>query len=162
MSYQPAHITSIPNAITFLVNLFQTTCPYDSNNEPITIWLGEELGVFSAPTTIEINGVDPVDRQWASLGPNYLIEEDYSIKCKVSSFTGEGSSVTDFLSVMDSVWTIWEALEMGIMVDPTLGGYVRVCWFDETIYEPTTDGTGRAMAAISWVIKCEARVTTIS
>lgn len=160
--YLPAHITSIPGAMADLVTLFGTAAPMDQNNEPILIWLGEELGVFSSPTTIEMNGVEPVEREWASLGPNYLIEEQYSIKCKLSTFVGEGSTTADFLSVMDSAWSIWEALEVAIANDPTLDGNVRVCWFDETNYMPTTDGMGRAMATILWVIKCEARVTTLS
>jgi hypothetical protein len=162
MPYSPASITSIPNAISYLVTLFTTAAPYDPNNTPIMIWLGEELGVFSSPTTIEINGVDPVEREWASLGPNYLIEEDYSIKCKLSAFIGEGSTTADFLSVMTSTWAIWNTLEIAVANDTTLGENVRVCWFDETVYAPTTDAMGRAMAVISWTIRCQARVTTLS
>lgn len=162
MTYTPAHITSIPGAIADLVTVFGNACPYDPNNEPITVWLGAELGVFAAPTTIEINGVDAVLREWASLGPDYMIEEQYSIKCKLSIFVGEGSAITDFLGVMNSAWSIWETLEIAVANNPTLDGNVRLCWFDETNYEPTTDAMGRAMGVISWVIKCEARVSTLS
>ncbi len=162
MTYLPAHITSIPGAVADLVTIFGVTCPYDSNNEPIVIWLGEELGVFSSPTTIEINKVEPVVREWAELGPTYRIEEQYSIQCKLSVFTGQGSTLPDFLSSMNSAWSIWEALEIAVANNPTLDGNVRLCWFDETNYQPTTDSTGRAMASINWVIKCEARVTTLS
>lgn len=162
MTYLPAHITSIPGAVSDLVTIFGVTCPTDPNNEPIVIWLGEELGIFSSPTTIEINGVDPVIREWASLGPDYRIEEQYSIKCRLSVFAGEGSVLTDFLNVMNAAWTIWEALEIAVANNPTLDGNVRLCWFDETNYQPTTDAQGRAMACINWTIKCEARVYTLS
>ncbi len=160
--YAPAHITSIPGAVNDLINKFSTAYPYDQNNIPVYVWFGTELGAYSAPVTIEINGIEPVLREWAELGPNYRIEEDYSIRCKITVFMGSGTAVSDFLNSMSAVFAVWNALEMAVANDPTLSGSVRLSWFDEVNYEPTTDGSGRAMGTITWVVRCQARISTLS
>ena len=161
--YSPAHITAIPDTVDYLISLFQTTCPYDSNNEPIRVWFGVQLGVWQAPTTIEINKIQPIMREWAELGPTYRVEEHFSVWCKITVFSGEGMGGTpDFQASKNSVFSVWGALEKAVANDPTLGGNVRVCRFDDVNYEPTTDAAGRAAGMITWAITCEARVTTLS
>ena len=162
-TYAPAHLTSIPGAVNDLYAKFTTAYPYDQNNQPVYVWFGQQLpSTYSAPVTIEINGIEPVVRDWATLGPDYRIEEDYSIRCKLTVFTGQGATATDYLNSMSSVFAVWTALETVVANDPTLSGNVRVSWFDEVNYEPTTDGSGRACGTITWVVRCQARVTTLS
>ena len=163
MPFVPASITSIPGTVNYVYNLFSTTYPYDANNVPTFVWFGTELAAFSAPTTIEINCVDPADQEPAELGPNYRREELYSIKCKITVFNGQGAGgATDFLARMDDCFTVWKALEIAVANDPTLGGNVRYAEFGEMNYEPTTDGSGRAMGCLTWCIRCSQRVTSLS
>lgn len=163
MPLVPASITSIPGAVNYLFTLFQTAYPIDANNVPVMVWFGTELGAFSAPTTIEINGIDPGDQEPAELGPNYKREETYAIKCKISVFSGSGANgATDFLARMNDVFTVWKALEIAVANDPTLGGNVRFAEFGDMAYEPTTDGSGRATGCITWCVRCQQRVTSLS
>ncbi len=163
MTYSPAHISAVPGAIDYTVNLFSVTCPTDSSNVPIMVWFGAELGVWQEPTTIELNAVHPISRKWVQLGPTFRIEEDFSIQCKITVFSGEGAGgTTDFLTAKDNVFSVWDTLEMAVANDPTLGGNVRISWFDDADYQPAVDAAGRAMGLMTWVIKCQARVTTLS
>lgn len=135
----------------------------DPNNVPVTVWFGSELAVWSGPTTIEINGVEPADQEPAELGPTYRREEVYSVKCKITVFNGEGANgSTDFLTSMDNCWNVWIALEIAVANDPTLGGNVRFAEFGEMVYEPTTAANGAAMGTLLWVVRCQARVTSLS
>lgn len=160
--YNEGHITSIPNAVNYLYDLYTATWQYDPNNIPVYYWVGVELGAYSAPATVEINDVGEVTREWAVLGPRYEIEEHYAITCKLTYFTGQGTEPSDYLTTMNTVFTGWGQLEIAVANDPTLGGSVRLCWFDECNYEPTTDGSGRACGTVTWLVRCEARVTTLS
>lgn len=156
------HFSAIPGTIDDLITVFGTAAPTDTNNEPIMVWFGAELGVFTSPTTIEINGVDPVTREWAVLGPDYTIEEHFSVKCKISVFSGLATSLQDFIATKNLVFGVWNALEMAVANNPTLDGNVRLAWFDECMYEPSQDAAGQACGEITWVVKCEARVSTLS
>lgn len=159
----PASITSIPGTVNYLFDLFGTTYPLDANSVPTLIWFGVTLTTFSAPTTIEINEVEPADQEPAELGPSYRREELYSIKCKITVFNGEGSNgASDFLARMNDCFTVWKALAVAVANDFTLGGNVRYAEVGELCYEPTTDGSGRAMGCLTWVIRCSQRVTSLS
>lgn len=163
MTYQPADITAIPGTLPYLVTLYQTAYPMDTNNVPVVVWFGVELGVWSSPTTIEINGVEPADQEPAELGPDYRREETFSVKCKITVFSGTGANGTpDFLARMTDCFTVWKALEIAVANDPTLGGNVRFAEFGEMQYEPTTDGKGDAVGTLLWVVRCQARVTSLS
>ena len=166
MTFTPRHLSSIPQTTDYLYNLFSSSYKTDTNNQPVMVWFGTELGVWSTPITIEINGIEPVLREWATLGPDYQIEEDYSIRCKITSWSGESfsdptSAAQNFLNVKNDVFTAWFALEAAVANDPSLGQNVRVAWFDEMNYAPTTDGSGHACGTITWAVRCQVRVSTL-
>jgi hypothetical protein len=159
----PASVSAIPGTIPYLFNLFATTYPMDPNNVPTFVWFGVQLTAFSAPTTIEINGVGPADQEPAEMGPNYKREETFSVNCRVSVFNGQGASgSTDFIARMTDCFTVWKALEIAVANDPTLGNNVRYAEFGDMEYEPTTDGSGRAMGCLTWCVRCSQRVTSLS
>lgn len=156
-------ITSIPGALQSLYNLYSAAYPMDANNIPSMIWFGEELSVFSAPTTIEINSILNAEQEPAEIAPTYKKEETYDVRCKLSVFNGSGSNGSaDFLANMLTCWDVWKALEIAVANNPTLDGNVRYCFFTEMAFEPTTDGAGRAAGYITWVVRCVQRVTSLS
>ena len=161
--YTPVDITAIPGTITYLVTLFGTAYPMDANNVPVLVWFGTELAAYSSPTTIEINGVDLADQEPAELGPNFKREETFTVKCKITVFNGEGANGTpDFLARMTDCFAVWKPLVIAVANDPTLGGNVRFAENGEMIYTPTTDGSGRAMGSLTWGVRCQQRVTSLS
>ncbi len=163
MPYVPASVTAIPGTIHYVYNLFGATYPMDANNVPTLVWFGSELAVFSAPTTIEINCVDPADQEPAEMGPNYRREELFSLKCKITVYSGEGANgATDFLARMDDCFTVWKALAIAVANDPTLGDNVRYAEFGEMEYMPGTDASGRATGCLTWSVRCSQRVTSLS
>lgn len=126
-----------------------------------TVWLGTELGVFQTPTTIEINGITG-DQQPAELGPNYKREETFAIHCKITVFSGEGSTSTDFLNRMSDTWAVFDAIEIAIANNYTLTNVVRYAEIGETDYMPTTTQNGSAMGQLTFEVRCSQRVTSLS
>lgn len=163
MSYAFGHITSIPNALNSLFALYQTAYPTDPSNEPVYFWFGATLSAWFAPTTIEVNGVNPANQEPATLGPDFQREETFSIECKISMFPGFSPTTANYFTTMQNVWNAWIALEIAVANNPTLstsalpGGTVRYAEFGEMAYEPSTDGKGMCMGVLTWVVRCSAR-----
>jgi hypothetical protein len=145
----------IPAAVHALFDLYQATYPAD------TVWFGAELGTFATPTTIEINNVSG-DQQPAELGPNYRREEVFSVACRITVFSGEGSDPIDFLNRMDDTYAVFNALEIAVANNPTLSGTVRFAECGQMDYEPTTDAKGMAMGHLTFVVRCSQRVTSLT
>lgn len=162
MAYAFGHITSIPPALHALYSILSAAYPTDPNGEPVMYWFGAELGAWESPTTVEINGVHPADQEPASLGPDYLREEIFSVDCRATVFGGDSTTANGFLSNMDAVWAVWIALETAVANNPELNGTVRYAEFGEMTYEPTTDGKGIVCGTLAWVVRCSARNFSLS
>ncbi len=157
MAYGFGHITSIPNALTQLFAVYQAAYPTDANGEPTYYWFGAVLSAWSAPTTIEINGVHPADQEPVTLGPDYQREETFSIDCRLTMFNGSTPTTANYFLMMNNVWAAWTALEIAVANNPTLNGVVRYSEFGEMDYEPVADGKGMCMGALTWVVRGSAR-----
>ena len=160
--YTYGDITSIPNALTQLYSVFQAAYPLDANGQQVFFWFGAELGAWSAPTTIEINGVHPADQEPADVSQAFLREETFSIDCKITTFSGGATTQADFFASMNATWNVWIALSIAVANNPMLNGVVRYAEFGEMDYSPTTDAKGMCMGTLTWATRCSARVTSLS
>jgi hypothetical protein len=158
---QPNNLTAVPATIQALIGIFGAAAPLDPNNRPIMVWYGRELGVFSEPTTIEINGVSQTQSP-AELGPTYRREEEFYVHCKVSVFSGEGADSQDHVNRMIEAWNVWKALEVAVANNPTLNGNVRYAEMVSVDDLPSTSPRGSAMHQLSFELRCEQRVTSLS
>jgi hypothetical protein len=158
---QPNDLTAVPSTIQAIVSIFAIANPIDSNNRPIMVWYGQELGVFAEPTTIEINGVS-MTQEPAELGPNFRREEEFLVHCKITVFSGEGTSDQDHFNRMNDAWTIWKALQVAVANNPTLNNNVRYAEFVSVDDLPTTTPRGNAMHQLAFELRCEQRVSSLS
>ena len=157
----PNTITAVPNTIQALVSIFQAAAPMDLNNRPIMVWYVRELGVFAEPTTIEINGVSQTQMP-AELGPTYRREEEFIVHCKLTIFSGEGADSVDHINRMVEAWNVWKLLEIAIANNPTLNGNVRFAEMSSVEDLPSSTPRGTAMHQLTFEIRAEQRVTSLS
>lgn len=158
---QPNTITAVPATIQALVSIFSAAAPMDPNNRPIMVWYGRELGAFAEPTTIEINGVSQT-QTCAELGPSYRREEEFLIHCKITVFSGEGADSQDHINRMIEAWNVWKSLEIAIANNPTLNQNVRYAEMASVDDLPSTTPRGSAMHQLTFEVRAEQRVTSLS
>lgn len=162
MAYSFGDITSIPPALNALYSIFGAAYPVDANGEAVTLWFGASLPAWEAATVVQICAVDPADQQPATLGPDYLREETFSVRCEVTVFAGMPPTAVNYLANMSATWNVWKALEIAVANNPELNGTVRYAEFGEMIYEPAQDAKGMVMGTLTWFVRCSARVTSLS
>lgn len=160
--YAFGHITSIPPALQALFTVFEAAYPTDANGEAVLYWFGQSLPAWQPSTVVEITGVGPADQQPASLGPDYLREETFSVDCGITVFQGVTPTAANYFTNMNAVWNVWIALEKAVANNPTLNGTVRFAEFGELTYEPATDAKGLVMGTLKWFTRCSARNFSLS
>jgi hypothetical protein len=160
--YAFGHITSIPPALEALYSVFSAAYPTDANGEAVLYWFGASLPAWEPATVVEITGIAPADQEPASLGPDYLREETFSVECQITVFQGMPPTPVNYLANMNAVWNVWIPLETAVANNPTLNGTVRYSEFGEMTYEPATDAKGLVMGTLKWLTRCSARNFSLS
>lgn len=153
--------SAYPAAVQQLIQVFTAAYPTDATGTPVMVWYGVELGVYSAPTTIEINGYTG-DQEPAELGISYRREETGSIHCKITVYAGNGADSVDHVNRMVDCWNVWDALEVAVANNPTLNGTVRFAELGAMDDTPTTTGQGMAMGQLVFDVRYSARVQSLS
>jgi hypothetical protein len=144
--------SSIPGAVPYLVALAQTALGSDA-----TVWFGKELPLYSAPITMQITQI-VADQVPAELGPNYKREETYSIYCTITAYAGDQK----FLDRLSEAFTAFDAVEVAVANDPTLGGNVRFAQLGGMGFTPGADAQGQSIGTLPFLVRCQARVTSLT
>lgn len=148
--------TTIFDVVDYLVATITAACP------PPTVVYDGFPGLNRPDVLVSVGGsVDPtIDNAetWASLGAKSK-DENYTVNCYVSAYVG-GGEPTDQKVARDAAKTAFNAIELAIRADTTLGGHVLVGGIDGVRLEQTDDTTasdGR-IAEIHFVVRCMARI----
>lgn len=121
------------------------------------VWYGTKLSVFSAPITLEILGWEG-EQVPAELSPSARREEEFTIKCCLSSYAGD----KDFSARELTCVTHWNAISVMIGNDYTLGGNVRWAQMHEYNFSGVSDADGQALGNLDFSILCSQRVASLT
>jgi len=142
----------IPAATPQLLSIITTALPSNAY-----VWVGKELGVFSAPVTFELNSITS-DQQPAALGPDYKREETFEFNCRLTSFQGD----TDQQSRLQEVYVNLALIEVAIGNNATLNNTVRFAEIGAGEYQPDTNGSGGSIGTLAFQIRCSQRITSLT
>lgn len=145
--------SSIPNAITQFLTMATTALPAGT-----TVWFGEELPAYSAPLTLQITEVTG-DQQPATIGLSYLREESFQLVCLLTWYQG---GPQDFVTCLGNVMTNFALLSEAVGDNPTLNNAVRFAQVGNFIITPATDQNGQTAVTLSFALRCEQRVVSLS
>jgi hypothetical protein len=151
--------SAIPGALTALLELATATFPYDS-----TIWFGKELTTFSEPVTFQITEIDG-DQQPIEIGGRYRRDETFAFVCLLTCYDGEPQAYGELLS---QVMSNFNLLALAIGDNPSLtavGASVQVVRYSEVgnfIITTDTDSNGKSAVTLSFQVRCQQRVESLS
>jgi hypothetical protein len=146
--------SAVPNTVEYLISLFETTLP------SVQVWFGKALGVYKAPQTLQMTGVDG-DSVWAELGQNFKRDETFAVMCQISSYAGDQSTQAN-INRMDEVYALLEPLQIAVANDYTLGGNVRLSEIRNFEYVPDEDAKGQSIGHLTFEVYCQVRITTLN
>lgn len=143
-------VTTVPAAITYIVNVTQQQVATDPDASKILLTLADtETVPDAADEIISIGAVqrDTVPTTFQGGGGANWLNETYSIACFVSAWTGssdQDGEITIQLQQVNRAWQLYNYVETAMRLDPELGqtptgGLVDVAW-------PKT----AAMPAVDW------------
>jgi len=149
--------SSIPGAVQALITMMD---PLQGGVLPAgtQVWFGLPLSRYIAPVTLQITSVRIEQDDIVVLGPSYRHEEVYSIECILTECFGDGNHLQRFLDV----FTTYNTIETTIANNPTLNQNVRVAIPEKTGYSPTADQKGLPVGTLTFEIRCEQRVNSLS
>lgn len=154
--------SAIPGTLTAFMNLAAAILPAGS-----TVWFGEELGVYSAPVTLQITEIQG-DQLPAEIGARFRREETFQLVCLLSIYQGGPQDI--FAALLGEVMTQFNAIALAVGNDPTLSAYApdptvqtaRFCQVGNFIVSPSTDDNGFSMVTLSFALRCAQRVESLS
>lgn len=144
--------SAIPGAVAYFIPLMASTLPTRT-----FIWLGNKLGVYSAPLTLEIVDIAG-DQEWASIGPDLQQEETFSINCSLTSYAGD----TDFQTRLAEAFAAFSLIQVAVGNDATLGGTVRLAQLRNFSFEPQADEKGQSIGVLMFEVYCERRNSALT
>lgn len=107
---------------------------------------------YTQPNVLCVLGWE-LDGEPATSGPNFQVEEDYTLQLHLRSFAGDTVS-----AARASAANVYNQMQAFVRTDPTLGGNVRVAWVEHfKVQQGPTDNDGFAFEG-DIDIRCQARL----
>lgn len=144
--------SAIPGALVQLMKVATAAFPPGT-----TVYYGEDLPAYTAPLTMQISEIVG-DQSWAELG-NFRREEKWSFTCELITYTG---GVPDWVAQLVSTFADFALLSLAIGTNPTLNGSVRVAEVGNFVTSSDTDANAQGATHLSFSVRCEQRVTSLT
>lgn len=159
--------SAIPGTVAAFMSLCQEVLPTNA-----TVYFGSALPAYTNPYTLQIVEVNG-DQQAAEIGQRYRREETFALTCQLVYYDGSPQSPTagpQFLDLTNKVMDAFQAIALAIGNNPSLTDYstpdvTQVARYTEVgnfIVTPETDSNGRCAVILSFSLRCQQRVESLS
>lgn len=155
----PYPVSTVPDAISYLVTAFQTQLSTDPNPSDITLFVGNDPGLIDTPDLIGITNVARNLDHFAMVGDgeDLAMYEKYSVYVRISSAQRAGTESAAAAALTARVWQLLAYLEYAVRLDPSLGGIVLTAWPGQTqggltVVAPDNNGW---ICEMTWKVDCE-------
>jgi|HubBroStandDraft_5_1064220.scaffolds.fasta_scaffold1224319_1 hypothetical protein len=145
--------SSVPAAITALLAISKAALGTNA-----TVWFGKQLSQYQMPITLQITGVTDGSQVAKTLGPDYKRDETYDIVCVLTSFAGD----LQYMTRMTEVFANFSLLTVAIGNNPTLNQSVRFSEIHSFTYVPGADAKGMTLGQLTFMVACQARITSLT
>lgn len=145
-------VTAVPAAITGLLSQITAAAPAGVDVCDGVVRTGQSSSSF-----VVVTGWETADRQPATIGGplHFSVEEHFELTGFIRCL--EGSE--DQTESRQQAFAVFEAIEMAVRSDPTLGGAVRVAWVSRHAgVQGPADGSRGNGTQIDFTVFCEARL----
>jgi len=157
MSYP---VSTVPDAIDYLLTAFQTQLNTDANPENILLYQGDDPGPNAPPDLVGIVDVVRNLEHFAMVGDgeNLAMYEKYSVKVSISSAQRAATEGAAATALSARVWQLLAYLEYAVRLDPSLDSIVLTAWPGRAtggLVQVAPSNTGW-ICELKWQVDCEA------
>lgn len=145
--------SAIPGAVAQFMSIAGAALPSGT-----TVWFGAELPTYTTPLTLQITEVTG-DQKPAEIGPGYRREETFSLACSLSAYAG---GTPNFPALLTQVMDGFALLSSAVGNNPTLNQAVRFAEVGNFVIEADTDSNGLSALTLTFALRCQQRVLSLS